>query len=217
LGVKYSLTVVAALCVLAGGVAATRPVATRPATRAATQAANPAHASPEKTWASICDALKEGDLERFRSGFYNGSEVARLFMETYSDVTVATFDLARATAALGEKGRHMGEKFESVYTELVQGGENRKAEVTGDRIKWVHAKKPEKGAPDDVIFFKKVKGEWLIDTVATYELDTDAGRQAAEKMIETVPPMTALLKSVAEEIRAGKIRTVEQMQQRLGK
>jgi hypothetical protein len=196
--------------------AATRPAATRPATRAATQP-NPQHATPEKTWASICDALKEGDLDRFRAGFYNSSEVSRLFMETYSDVTVATFDLARATAMLGEKGKHMGARFESVYTELVQSGENRKAEVTGDRAKWVHTVKPPKGTPDDVIYFKKVKGEWLIDTVETYELDTDAGRQAAEKMLESVPPMTTLLKSVAADIRTGKIKTVEQMQQRLGK
>jgi hypothetical protein len=58
-------------------------------------------------------------------------------------------------------------------------------------------------------------GEWLIDTVETYELDTAAGRTAAEKLLETVPPMTQRLKDVAADIRSGKIKTVEEMRKRL--
>jgi len=131
---------------------------------------------------------------------------------------ILALSLARATALLGDPGKQMGKKFEAVYTDLVKGGENRKAENDGgasDKIRWVHAAKPAKGEPDDVVYFKRVKGEWLIDTVETYELNTDSGRDAAEKLIDSVPKVTALLKQVSADIRAKKITTVEQMRQRL--
>ena len=192
--------------------------ATAPATFPATQAASrPAvdRSTPEKTWSAICTALKAGDLESFRAGFYNRNELSKMFMEAYSDATVTTFDLAGAIERLGKEGQQMRQNFASVYTDLLKTGEDHRAETVGEFIRWTREAKTDKGPSQEIIFFKQIKGQWLIDTVETYGLESDAGREGAEKLIGTLPKVTANLKQIANDIRSGKITTVEQMRKRL--
>jgi hypothetical protein len=173
------------------------------------------HSTPEKTWAGVCAALKTGDLESFRGGFYNRNEIAKMFMDAYSDATVTTFDLAGAIERLGKDGQQMRRNFATVYTDLVKTGENHKSETVGELIRWTREEKTDKGTSQEIIFFKQVKNQWLIDTVETYGLDTDAGREGAEKLIVSLPKITATLKQVAADIRSGKITTVDEVRKRL--
>src|SRR5262249_4818029 len=104
--------------------AATRPAAgsrpttgSRPATtRAATQ---PDRSSPEKSWTAVLASLRANDLPAFRACFHNTNELSTLFLNAYSDFTLATFQLADAVALLGEEGKAMSDKLQSAYTDLV--------------------------------------------------------------------------------------------------
>jgi hypothetical protein len=97
----------------------------------------------------------------------------------------------------------------------VKTGDDHKSEVTGETARWIREDKTAKGTSQIVIYFKQVKGQWLIDTVQTYGLDSDAGRESAEKLLESLPKVTVALKQIAADIRSGKITTVEQMRKRL--
>jgi len=177
----------------------------------------PDYSSPEKTWATVCAALKAEDLAAFRAGFANSSELSRLFMSAYSELTVTTFRLA-TVIDLVPGGKPVGVKLQGVYTELVKSGEGRKTAYIGlgDReAKWSRTVQTEKGPHDEVMYFKKVDGKWLIDTENSYALDTSEGRKAAEDFIESSKKQIPLLKKVIDDIEANKIRSLEDLRKRL--
>jgi len=197
--------------VLAGLMAMTvcvRAAETRPA---------PDYSSPEKTWATVCAALKDEDLSAFRACFNNTNEMSRLFMASYSELTVTTFRLANVIDLIPE-GKSLSPRLQAVYTDLVNSGKDRKTEYVGlgDReAKWSRVVKTEKGPHEEVTYFKKVDGKWLIDTESSYALDTPDGRKAAEAFIESSKKQIPLLQKVIADIQANKIRSLEELRRRL--
>jgi hypothetical protein len=187
---------------------------TLPATLPSTQPAKtPDRSSPEKTWAALCAALKAGDLEAFRANFHSKTEQARVFVETFSDLSITTFALSKDVALLGDQGKELAKTFEKTHTDLVKNGENRTAEIKGDIAKWSRPKKA--GQPDDAMQFKLINGEWLLDTVNSYALETDEGRESAQQLIDSAPKITAAIKAIGQDIRNKKITTIDQMRKRL--
>lgn len=176
------------------------------------------YSSPEKTWATVCAALKAEDLAGFRAGFHTSGELSRLFLTAYSDLTVTTFRLASAIE-LVPNGRASSERLKGVYTDLVRSGEGRKTEITGlgqDEAKWSRTVKNEKGEERvEVMYFKKRNGRWLIDVEASYALDTPEGRKSAEAFIESAKQQLPRLKKVIEEIQANRIKSLDELRKRL--
>ncbi len=186
---------------------------TQAQSRPATQPA-PDHSAPEKTWDSMCAAIKAGDLTAFRAGCFNRNEMATVFMDAYSDSVITTFQLAAAVAKLGEDGKQLSLKLESTYNDLKKVGDHRKLQIDGDKALWIDIQ-PGDTAADKIMFFRKVEGEWLLDTERSYALDTADGRKAAEAFMATSIPQLKLLKGVIVDIDAQKITTLEQMRDRL--
>jgi hypothetical protein len=188
-----------------------------PLLAAAAEPPAPDYSSPEKTWAAVCAALKAEDLPAFRACFYSSSEMSRLFMASYADLTVTTFRLANAIE-LVPNGKAASEKLKAVYSDLVRSGENRKTEITGlaqDQARWSRTIKTDSGDRTEVMYFKKIDGKWLIDTESSYALDSAAGRKAAENFLENAKVQLPRLKKVIEDIQANRIKSLEELSRRL--
>jgi len=67
-----------------------------------------------------------------------------------------------------------------------------------------------------VIYFRKVKGKWLIDTEESYSLDTAEGKKAGESFVTTSTKTVTLFKKVIADIQAGKITSLDELKARLG-
>jgi len=211
------------MCLLAGmlfaqgaraqtSAAAPRPeLTTRPA---ATKAAVD-RSAPDKTWAALCAAVKAGDLAAFRACCYNKNEISTLFMDAYSDTIVTSFQLAAAVAMLGPDGRTMSNNLEAAYTDLVKSGENRQARISGDAAQWVRTVAASNITAQETMFFKKVGGDWLLDTEQSYNLNSAEGRKAAEDFIASAGPTLKTLKAVHADIESKKITTMQQMRERM--
>jgi hypothetical protein len=171
--------------------------------------------SPDKTWAALCAAVKAGDLKAFRACCYNKNEVSTLFMNAYSDSVVTTFQLAHAAANLGTEGVALSKNLESSYTDLVKSGQDRKALLAGDSIKWVKTVTTKEVVAEEAMYFKKTGPEWLLDTEQTYNLNTAEGRKVAEDFVTSSGPTLKTLKAVIDDIQAKKITTVQQMRTRM--
>ncbi len=65
------------------------------------------------------------------------------------------------------------------------------------------------------MYFKKVKGQWLIDTTLSYGLDGAAGRKKAEDFITSVGVEIPLMKKIIADIQANKIHSLEELRKRL--
>jgi hypothetical protein len=182
-----------------------------------TPATKPAvdRSAPDKTWAALCAAVKAGDLAAFRACCYNKNEISTLFMDAFSDTLVTTFQLAAAMAPLGADGQAMAKDLQSTYDDLVKTGQNRKAVINGDSAKWVQTVASEKLVAEQVMYFKKVGKEWLLDTEMSYNLNAADGRKAAEDFIAGSAPTLKALKSVIADIKAKRITTVAQVRARL--
>lgn len=177
--------------------------------------------APDQTWAALCAAAKAGDLAGFRACCHSDGELAKLFMEAYSDSVVTSFQLANAVAQLGEEGKDMNKSLESTYAELVATGQNRKTIVKGDTAQWVQTVAAGRGAGGGAVaersmYFRLVGKEWLLDTDQSYALNTSDGRKDAEAFIKDAGPAMKLLKGVVADIKAKKITTVQQMRERMG-
>jgi hypothetical protein len=184
---------------------------------AARAAAAPDYSSPEKTWAAVCAALKAEDLAGFRAGFHASSETSRLFLAAYSDMTVTTFRLASAIE-LVPNGKASSERLKGVYADLVKAGENRKTEITGlgqDEAKWSRTVKTATGERTEIMYFKKINNRWLIDVESSYALDTAEGRKAAEDFIDNAKKQLPRLKKVIEDIQANRVKSLDDLRQRL--
>jgi hypothetical protein len=175
------------------------------------------YSSPEKTWSTVCAALKNENLTAFRAGFHASSEISRLFLAAYSDMTVTTFRLANAIE-LVPGGKASSERLKGVYTDLVRSGENRRTEITGlaqDEAKWSRTVKTDHGDRVEVMYFKKINGNWLIDTEASYTLDTADGRKAAEDFLANAKKELPRLKKIIEDIQANRVKSLEELRRRL--
>jgi hypothetical protein len=190
---------------------------TRSTTTRSTPSTKPAvdRSSPEKTWTALCNSVKAGDLAAFRACYYNKNEVCTLFMNTYSDLVVTSFQLATAMAPMGADGTDMVKALTSAYSDMIKSGQNRKTIITGDTAKWTKTVRDEKGVTEETMHFKKVGNDWLVDTEQLLNLDTAKGRQAAEEFIATSAPTLKALKAVLADIQAKKITTVAQVRARL--
>ena len=177
----------------------------------------PDYSSPEKTWNTVCTALKAEDLTAFRACFANSSEMSRVFMSSYSELTVTTFRLANVMD-LVPGGKPLSVKLHAVYTDLVNSGKDRKTQfigLGGRQAKWSRTVPAEKGPHEESMYFKKVDDKWLIDTENSYALDTPEGRKAAEEFIESAKKQIPLLHKVIDDIQANKIRSLEELRRRL--
>ena len=171
--------------------------------------------APDKTWAALCAAVKAGDLAAFRACCYNKNEVSTLFMEAYSDTVVTTFQLAGVVGKLGAEGQTLGKNLESTYMDIVKSGENRQAVITGDSARWIRTVAASNVTAQETMYFKKVGGDWLLDTDQSYNLNSADGRKAAEDFIASASPTLKALKAVIVDIEAKKITTVQQMRERM--
>jgi hypothetical protein len=185
--------------------------------RAADTRPAPDYSSPDKTWATVCAALKAEDLTAFRACFSNSNELSRLFMASYSELTVTTFRLANVIDLI-PGGKDLAPKLQAVYTDLVDSGKDRKTEYVGmgDReAKWSRTVQTPKGPREEVTYFKKVDDKWLIDTESSYALESPEGRKAAEDFIESSKKQIPMLQKVIDDIQANKIRSLEELRRRL--
>jgi hypothetical protein len=206
----------------AGG---TRSATTRAATRSATTTSKPAsttaakpaidRSSPEKTWTELCLAAKAGNLTAFRACCYNKNEISKLFMDAYSDTVVTTFQLGAAVAALGAEGEALKKDLQSACDELDATAKSRKLVTDGDTAKWVRTASSQKLVAEQVMYFKKVGSEWLLDTENSYDLASATGRKDAEDFIKSSEPTLKALKTIITDIKTKKITTVAQIRARL--
>jgi len=204
------------LLLLLVSVAAVGSMAAAPASQPAAEAQGAAdHSSPEKTWATLCAAVNRGDVNAFRACFSNRNEISTLFLEAFSDLTVTTFQLANATADLGEEGKAISARLATTYTDVVKNGEGRKTEISGEEASWTKTVHTATGDGENSIYFRHVHGEWLIDTAESYNLNSAAGRKAAEDMMEATGPQVKKFKEIIEAIKTKKITTVDQMRAKL--
>lgn len=58
-------------------------------------------------------------------------------------------------------------------------------------------------------------GQWKVDVEGSFQMDTAAGKEAAEGLAESGPKMAPLLEGLAREIEAGKIRTIGELRERM--
>jgi hypothetical protein len=176
------------------------------------------YSSPDKTWATVCAALKNQDLDAFRACFHTSSELSRLFMAAYSDTTVTTFRLATAIELI-PGGKASSERLKGVYTDLVLSGLNRTTEITGslqNEAKWSRVVKTDKGEDrTEIMYFKQVNDKWLIDTERSYLLDTSEGRKAAEDFLDSSKKQLPLLKKIITDIQANRVRSLDELRRRL--
>jgi hypothetical protein len=185
----------------------TAPAQTRPA---------PDFSTPEKTWASVCEAVRGEDLAGFRSCFHNATEISKLFMDAYSDTTVTTFSLAHATARLGEQGKQLGQRLESVYTDLVESGKGRVTKIDRENATWSRTVTDARGGKHvEVMYFRKVEGKWLIDTEQSYGLGGAEGRKSAEDFIAQSKQQLPALKGIVGDVREGTIQSVAELRTRM--
>jgi len=190
---------------------------TAPRLGLATSTSKPAvdRSTPDKTWAALCAAVKAGDLESFRAGCYNKNEIAKLFMDAYSDTLITTFQLATAAAKLGADGQALSKTLQSTYDDMVKSGQNRTTRISGDSAEWVQSIVSGKAVAEDKMFFKKVGNQWLLDTEQSYNLYAADGRKNAEAFIKESEGTLKQLKSVIADINAQKITTVAQIKARM--
>ena len=129
-------------------------------------------------------AVKSGDLLAFRACCYNKNEVSRVFMDAYSDTVVTSFQLAAAVAQLGDEGKAISKSLESTYTDLLKSGQNRTLVIKAGNATWTQTVATAKGASaEQVLYFKEVGTDWLLDTEMSYNLNTAEGRKSAEAFI----------------------------------
>jgi hypothetical protein len=183
---------------------------TQPATKPAAD-----HSAPDKTWAAMCAAVRAGDRQAFRDCCYNHNEISSLFIDAYCDTIVTTYQLAQATAGLGDEGKKLSADFQTTYNDLVKIGENRKVDADEETAVWIPADPAVKVVGQRVLYFKRVNGEWLLDTNRSYSLDSADGRKVAEGFLASTGPQLKLLKAIVAELQAGKITSVQQLRERL--
>jgi hypothetical protein len=189
----------------------TTPAAKEPATQPAVD-----HGSPDKTWSSICAAVRAGDHEAFRACCYNHNEISQLFIDAYGDTIMTFYQLGQASAELGDEGKKMGTEFEKAYTDLVKIGENRKVDADEETALWIQVNPAAREASPHVLYFRRVNGQWLLDTNRSYSLDSADGRKIAEGFLADTGPRLKLLKAVIADLHARKITTIDQLRDRLG-
>jgi hypothetical protein len=189
---------------------------TRPATKPATATKSAIdRSSPEKTWTALCNSVKAGDLAAFRACYYNKNEICSLFMNSYSDTVITSFQLANAVTPMGADGIAMAKTLQAEYNDMVKSGQNRKTTITGDTAKWVQTLTSEKVVAEQTMYFKKVGNDWLIDTEQSLNLNTAEGRKGAEDFIASAEPTVKALKTVIADIQAKRITTVAQVRARM--
>jgi hypothetical protein len=218
--VALSIVALSTIAFAGGTRSATTRATTRPATttsKPASTTAKPAidRTSPEKTWAELCLAAKAGNLTAFRACCYNKNEISKLFMDAYSDTVVTTFQLGAAVAPLGAEGQAMARDLQSAYDELVATALNRKVITDGDTARWVRTATSQKLVAEQVMYFKKVGNEWLLDTENSYDLASATGRKDAEDFIKSSEPTLKALKTIIADIKTKKITSVAQIRARL--
>jgi hypothetical protein len=173
---------------------------------ATTQPTGPDYSTPQTTFHSLIAAIRANDAAAFEDCFIADTAFSKRFIHVFALITTTTGRLQLAIRT------HMPDDAKTlsasnIADQVEKPFANATAEIENDHA-WL---KTPTQTRDTALQFRKIGDDWKIDVIKSYKLETDAGKEGAEKLMLSGPKMIATFTPIIADINSGKIKTLAEM------